>query len=652
MAVKWRFGWVCLGFSIVALLVYAQGLPGSWLFDDRPNLVDNAALQIDPTVFDQWRTAALSSGSGILRRPLAMFSFTLNAVLPTGLTPAALKATNILIHLATAAVLFGFFASLMRSLYGRSGFSAAACRGIAFFATAIWLLHPIHVSTVLYSVQRMAQMSTFFILCGLWLFTWYRSSWARYGAEAGEILAALLWLSLFLMLASLSKENGILLAWLVLVVEVCVFRGSWNGSRIPWLERFSWVALAIPALVLLFVIILAPDWLVSRYGSRDFTMGERLMTQGRLLWQYLGWLAWPEASALAVHHDDIRISRGMFDPVSTLVSLIAWPVSIYAAMWIFPRAPLLLFGLLFYLVGHSIESTAWPLMMVFEHRNYLSSVGFCLLIAWGLYSLARKSGQVNPLVPGIGLVVVLCALLFVRTSVWSDEIRLSEVNVRHHPDSPRSHYIHGNNLLRLYQGIDQGERDSAEARDLLVAARYHFEIALELAPDDIGALVTLYQLDSNYFAALNTKEAWLEGINELVSKEGINRQDIAALQGLMRCLGAKTCPGGEAVQKRVLAVLSERFSKSTHIPRLQHLYMQAKGLDASSRVAMLEVYLQSSPNNVSLLQRALIDYVAMGEMGQAYEMGRRMLKSDDGRWYTSLLKNAFPGVARLKLDTP
>ncbi len=45
------------------------------------------------------------------------------------------------------------------------------------------------------------------------------------------------------------------------------------------------------------------------------------------------------------------------------------------------RYPLLLLAVLFFLVGHSMESTLIPLEMVYEHRNYLPGMLVCLALA-------------------------------------------------------------------------------------------------------------------------------------------------------------------------------------------------------------------------------------------------------------------------------
>ena len=90
-------------------LSYWPGLAGPLLFDDRPALTANEQVKIDGSVFDEWRTAALSSNSGTLRRPVSMLSFAANHAVAGGFVPAYVKATNLVIHLAMGALLYYLF---------------------------------------------------------------------------------------------------------------------------------------------------------------------------------------------------------------------------------------------------------------------------------------------------------------------------------------------------------------------------------------------------------------------------------------------------------------------------------------------------------------------------------------------------------------
>jgi hypothetical protein len=58
---------------------------------------------------------------------------------------------------------------------------------LASLLAAIWLLHPLNASTVLYAVQRMAQLSALFVLAAVWAYLAARAQLA-----AGRTRRALL----------------------------------------------------------------------------------------------------------------------------------------------------------------------------------------------------------------------------------------------------------------------------------------------------------------------------------------------------------------------------------------------------------------------------------------------------------------------------
>ncbi|MEZ5555868.1 hypothetical protein [Haliea sp.] len=160
--------------------------------------------------------------------PLTMVTFALQHALEGGFSARSLKLGNIVIHLVIAGLLFLLFRALLAALVAQ-GKLRCDPGWVAALAMGFWLLHPLHVSTVLYAVQRMAQLSTLFTVLGLLLFVRWRSRWAERGASPQEVVAAALWLLLVTVFAVLSKENGALLLWLLPAVEVAVYRGRWAG---------------------------------------------------------------------------------------------------------------------------------------------------------------------------------------------------------------------------------------------------------------------------------------------------------------------------------------------------------------------------------------------------------------------------------------
>ena len=73
--------------ALVATLPFLPGLPGAFLFDDYHVIVDNRALVVEDFAPGPLLDAALSTRTGMLKRPLALLSFALDRKLH-GLAPA------------------------------------------------------------------------------------------------------------------------------------------------------------------------------------------------------------------------------------------------------------------------------------------------------------------------------------------------------------------------------------------------------------------------------------------------------------------------------------------------------------------------------------------------------------------------------------
>ncbi|MCP5438815.1 MAG: hypothetical protein H6960_11725 [Chromatiaceae bacterium] len=158
---------------LVTAFVYAGGLNGPFLFDDHIHITQNRWVKIDSLSWPDMTQAWQSSFSAFpSNRPLAQLSFGINHAL-SGLDPWAFKTTNLAIHLLSGLLVFVFIRLVLRALAGdttlsqRDTFVAAA-------VAAVWLLHPMHVSTVLYAVQRMTGLSTLFTLAALSSYFWGR----------------------------------------------------------------------------------------------------------------------------------------------------------------------------------------------------------------------------------------------------------------------------------------------------------------------------------------------------------------------------------------------------------------------------------------------------------------------------------------------
>ncbi len=358
---------------VIAWFAYQPGLKSGFLLDDYQNLKTLERIEA-PVTIQQLASVVLTNPSGEGGRGMAMLSF-VSQYQSWPADPAAFKRINLLIHLFNGLLLYWLAVRLL----GFIEETGSRRYRIAAFAAALWLLSPMQVSTVLYVVQRMTELSATFMLLGLLIYLNGRQRVLTRPAQGYVIMA--LGLIGCGVLAFLSKENGILLPLFVLVLELTLLRkipaapywGVWKGALL-------WASLVVGAGVLFsrFSMILAG------YAQRDFTLGERLLTEGRVLTEYLSLLLLPRPGGFGVFHDDYAVSHSLFAPPSTAGALILIVLLVASALALRKRWPVYAFAVSWFFAGHVLESTVIPLELYFEHRNYFPAVGLFIGVAYGL----------------------------------------------------------------------------------------------------------------------------------------------------------------------------------------------------------------------------------------------------------------------------
>jgi hypothetical protein len=618
-----------LAMSLICVAAYLPGLGGTLFFDDVPNLVANRYLTFSPAEFDGWRSAILSNDSGVLHRPLSMFTFALNSALAGGVDAYSLKAVNLAIHLLLGVVIYALVVGLLNApALGYLKLGENRPKQIALLAAGLWLLHPLHVSTVLYAVQRMAQLSSLFVCLALLLYTRYRCRWVTAGASTGEMIAAGLWISLATFAAALSKENGILVPWLILVVEVFLFHGVWNGIENPRLRLWGWLLLLSPVLIVCLAFLLAPDLLDARYARREFSLEERLLTQTRLLWQYLYWLLVPDITGMGFHHDDITLSKGLFTPISTLVAIVGWLVVVCAALLGRNKYPLIAFSLFFFLIAHSMESSFWPLEMAYEHRNYLPAIAFCFLIAVLVEQLARGLSWMQFRVVAVLILIAFLFPMGLRASFWSDEIGLARHNVASHPDSPRANFFYANAVFKALGEDNASELSEKEKGAYLVTAREYFLRMHRLDPRDFAPMVMLHQIESNYFPELPGREDWLQKLQELAATRVMQASDHTALKALIDSTVSRENELEYVQVSALLEILLSRYSNRPDL--LIHKYELRRAWTDSSDAELLEYLLLAKEKKPGRAQTYpyLVNHYGRADIAASYELMGQWMRSD------------------------
>jgi len=605
-------GWLFIAICLLTIAIYVPGLSGDYMFDDMPNLLHNEKLDIASLDTESLQGAVFSSGSGELRRPVSMLSFTLNRYF-FGIAPYSHKVVNLVIHLLTGIGLYLLSRLLIRSYrqFRNPTLSASALKWMPIIVAGLWLVHPLNLTPVLYIVQRMTSLASLFTVLGLCLYMAGRIRLSE-GKKNGLplILAGLL---LFGGLAVFSKESGALLPLYMLVLELTIFRFRNNKGK-PDLSVISFfiITVALPAGLILLYLAFNPGYITGGYGYRHFNLEERLLTEGRVLVFYLKSIIIPSIAELGLYHDDIAISRGLFDPPATFYSLMALGGMLLGAFLLLGKQPLISLGILWFFTGHLMESTIIGLELMHEHRNYLADYGIILAVT-ALISQAplRKLGPAIRIATPAIFLLLFSYTTWIRASQWSDVVSQAVYEARHHPQSYRAIFAAGRVYANLVlKGAPEFED---EARALLTQAS-------ELNKGEIMPHTALILF--NYKLNQPVDPAWYDALFYRLSNHPVISTTLVSLQGLIKCSEQECGIPVETMEKIFNLTLDNettRLSKK-RLAGAETLYgfftLNTRG-DTQKGHRLFTQAVAHTPRNTQYRQNLINLLIVMGELNEA-----------------------------------
>lgn len=455
-----------LALLLLALWAFAPGLGGQLIFDDIPNFQPWQDIG-DIDSLDDVLTFTFS-GTGLPGRPLSLLTFLVD---DQSWTPDvhALKRTNLALHLLNLCLVFWFSLKVFRCL--RPDLPSLRSSLLALLATALWALHPLQVSNVSYVIQRMNLLSTLLELAGLLLFMAGREQLLQSPRRALLLCSA--GIGIFMPLAVLAKENGLLLCAFALLVE----RFCYAPVRPAWWRLWKLVFLWFPLLAFLGYCI-SNRVFTSGFDFRPFNAWERLLTQGPVVADYLGKLLLPRLQgSSSLYVDNFPISHSLLDPPGTLLAWLLLAALAMSAWLLRRRLPLFAFGVLFFFCGHLMESTILPLELYFEHRNYLPQAGLWLALT-GLLAHASPKLERIATAATLGFLVLLLALTRQNAMLWSQPELQTAIWHNDNPGSLRNTLAFANLLLqhgdlaRTQQVLAEGLKRHPNSLAIAISQRY------------------------------------------------------------------------------------------------------------------------------------------------------------------------------------
>ncbi len=451
---------------LLPALIYSPGLHGPFLLDDYSNFIQNDGIHIhaQDLSFSTLHQAANSLSSGILGRPVAAISFAFNYYLADGANnPYGFKLFNVAIHIINGLLIFWFVRLLFLRLQAHPAqplkeFTRhSSITLLAGLVALLWVCHPIQLTSVLYIVQRMTSMAALFMLLTLIAYLKART--------AQQTRIRWIWLTtipFWSVLALLSKETGFLLPLYILVLELVLFPKAFPWKCWPGLKQsLRWLILIAASLLATLLITTAVRYSLPAYAPRDFTLAERLLTEARVLIFYLGQILVPRLSSFGIYHDDFAISHTLLQPWTTLPAILSIAALLLLALLTLRRQPLLSLGLLWFFASHALESTVYPFELVYEHRNYLASLGIILIIIQLLLWLYTqyKDKRIWLLIPA--LILIFAISTTIRSYQWRDLPSFLVAHVENHPESPRAWaalsnvYVRNGNYIEAIASLER-----------------------------------------------------------------------------------------------------------------------------------------------------------------------------------------------------
>jgi hypothetical protein len=362
------------------------------------------------------------------------------------------------------------------------------------------------------------------------------SSEPRLSAATRGFLLCVVSITIPTVVGMLAKETAVMLPLYALLVEWIVFGfhrttetalapTKTPDRRVIGLFMIVLVLPMVAGLVWLLPGILQP----GTWATRDFTLSSRLLSEARIVVDYMVWTLLPMPDALSFYHDNFHISTGLLAPWTTLTSIGLLGALFALMIWLRRRVPLAALGIALFLGCQLLTGTILPLELIYEHRNYFASFGLLLAIVPLLAAPAQGAAALPMALPRYvllaGLMLCWTALTALTAQAWGDPLRLAEELASRAPLSPRAQYELGRTYI-IYSHYDP----SSPFTHLAYAP---LERSDALPNSSILAVQALIFMNSRMHLPL--KDAWWESMIAKLKARKPGVQDESSLAALTQC---------------------------------------------------------------------------------------------------------------------
>ena len=386
---------------LLTVFVFSIGFRNSFLTFDDPDLILNnpriRSLSVDNIL------NIMTPHSGASYQPLRDISYAIDYAV-AGTSHTVIYLHNLLLYLVNIFLVY----LILARLFNR--------RELAFWVTAMFALHPVHIESVVWASARKDVLSGafFFLAIALYITGGDRLSkkgWWKY------ILSFI-----FFVLSVLAKQTTVTLPFVLLLLAFFLDRAK-RKERLLFLIPFFLITVFPVFFVLFKSGVLSSHF---RYGNPYIS----LLTAVRIFGEYIRILFFPYPLS---HFYDVPLSTAILD-WRVILPLFAFLFCIFL-LWlgVKNRDKYLIFGVLFFFITYLPVSNIVPLLMKADRYLYLPLLGFLVLLIGGISVIKNKR---------ILLCIFLILLIFWgglnirRQLAWRDTRTLCLDSLREDPENP------------------------------------------------------------------------------------------------------------------------------------------------------------------------------------------------------------------------
>ena len=439
--------------ALLTFLAFSNSFSTGFIFDNKGLLLqdprirevtsENIRLILQHTYW--WPT-----GESGLYRPFTTLSYLFNyAVLGNAHEPAGYHWINFFLHLGNVFLVYALVRRLLREFWP------------AFFAAALWAVHPVLTESVTNMIGRSDLLSGIAILSG---FLMYLKSTESAGLRRLAWLAGLMAVTA---VGVFSKESSVVILGVIALYEL-----TWWKERKPGrVLLLGCIATLLPIAAMLYQrsIVMA----ASRPAEFPFTdnpiVGADFWT-GRLtaievIPRYLELMLWPAKLSVDYSYAQIPLAHGALQDWAAGMFALAAAILAVALYWWNRTAFFLAFFAAIAFVPMS--NLLFPIGTIMAERFlYVPAIGLLACLVMGIYAAGRRLHR-ERFAP-----VVLCVIAaafavrtWVRNGDWQDERAMAEASVLTSPNSFKVHMLlasvldanraEGSNRERAIEEVDR-----------------------------------------------------------------------------------------------------------------------------------------------------------------------------------------------------